>query len=552
MKKTKLLLSALMIAGTSALSAQIVVTDADLGSGTYNWTADNEYLLDGFVFLEAGGVLNIAPGTVIKGKETPTGGDLASTLIITQGAQIIANGTADEPIIFTSELDDVAVGGYLSYTDRALCGGLIILGNATIGNATSTAAIEGIPTDDPRGTYGGANDADNSGSLKYISIRHGGAEIGAGNEINGLTLGGVGSGTILEHIEVYANLDDGIEFFGGTVNIKWAAVSFCGDDSFDWDQGYRGKGQFWFVLQDANSADNAGELDGATPDGATPFANPNIFNATFIGSGVGAAAENATATLFRDATAGTFGNSIFTEFAQHAIEVEDLPAASGIDSRQRMENGDLNLLNNLYFGFGTGDEWVAGELIRVTTDAEDAAATFLVNHMTSNNNEIVDPELNGISRITDGGLDPRPAVDGPAYTTAQATEPADAFYSDVDYKGAFSADETPWVVGWTALDINGHLSQFTSITQNEAVNNIGLYPNPVAENATLSFNLAHSSNLSLFITDISGKRVATIADANEYAVGVHTIRVNTSNLPSGVYFLHVAGTDGNSTIQFIK
>ena len=160
----------------------------------------------------------------------------------------------------------------LSYNDRGLWGGVIILGYAQIGNA-ETAAIEGIPTEDPRGTYGGNNDADNSGYMHYCSIRHGGAEIGAGNEINGLTLGGVGSGTNFEHIEVYANLDDGIEFFGGSPNCKWMAMAFCGDDSYDWDQGFRGKGQFWFAVQDAASGDCGGEWDGATPDGASPYSN---------------------------------------------------------------------------------------------------------------------------------------------------------------------------------------------------------------------------------------------------------------------------------------
>ena len=107
-----------------------------------------------------------------------------------------------------------------------------------------------MPSDNDRAAYGGTNDADNSGVMTYVSIRHGGTQLGAANEINGLTLGGVGSGTTIHHVEVISNDDDGIEFFGGTVEVDYAAVAFCGDDSFDWAQGYSGGGSNWFVIQD--------------------------------------------------------------------------------------------------------------------------------------------------------------------------------------------------------------------------------------------------------------------------------------------------------------
>lgn len=538
MKKIQLLTCALLSA-TLPTIAQTVITDADLaGGGSYTWTADTEYLLDGLVFLEAGGTLTIEAGTVIKGIETPSTGELASALIISQGAKIYANGTAEAPVVFTAELDDLAIANDLTFNDRGFWGGLLVLGYAPIGNATSTAAIEGIPSDDARGTYGGDNAADNSGSITYVSIRHGGAEIGAGNEINGLTLGAVGSGTVVEHVEVYANVDDGIEWFGGTVNCKWMVSAFCGDDAFDWDQGFSGNGQFWFAIMDAATGDNGGELDGATPDGATPFSNPTIYNATWIGSGVGAIAENATATLFRDATAGTFANSIFTGFAAHAIEVEDLPLASGIDSRQRMEEGDLNLLNNIYFDFGTGDEFVAGELIRITTDAEDAAGTFLINHLTSNDNLISNPEITNISRITDENLDPRPSATGVAYTSSMAAEPA-GFFNNVDYKGAFSATEDLWVNGWTALAANGHIPAFVAIDENATANSLTVFPNPVSETAIISFELELASNVYIDIVDITGKQIITPIGHSSNNNGLNQVTINTSSLPSGMYYLRV-------------
>ena len=282
MKKIITLFSLLCLVFTIHAQAQnvITITDSDLkGNTTHNWTNNNIYLLDGFVFLEADGVLNIEAGTIIKGKESPSSSDNATALIITRGAKINAIGTAEQPIIFTTEIDDVSDDFDLLTTDRGFWGGLIILGYGQIANSTPETRVEGIPDGETRAIFGGDNDADNSGILRYVSIRHGGAELSPGDEINGLTLGAVGSGTTIEYIEVVANKDDGIEFFGGAVNVRNAAVSFCGDDCFDWDLGWRGNGQFWMALTGEDNGDNGGELDGAKPDDGSPTSNPTIVNA---------------------------------------------------------------------------------------------------------------------------------------------------------------------------------------------------------------------------------------------------------------------------------
>lgn len=553
MKRTFLLL--LLAATTSYVFAQTQVTikDADLGSGTYNWTAENEYILDGFVFLEAGGVLNIAAGTVIKGLETPTTGDNASTLIITQGAKINVNGTQMAPVIMTSELDDVNDPNDITMEDRSLWGGLIILGYATIGNATTPAQVEGIPTDETRARYGGDNDLDNSGSIKYLSIRHGGAELAPGNEINGLTLGGIGSNTVMEHIEIVANSDDGIEWFGGTVNMKNLALGFNADDSFDWDTGFRGKVQFMFVIQGADESDNGGELDGAIPDGQTPFSNPTIYNATIIGSGAGAAAGNPAAFIFRDATGGTLANSIITDFKSYALEVEDLPLASGVDSRQRMENGDLNIKNNVWFGFGNGNQVEVGKMIRATTDAEDPSCSFLISHITNNNNDVVNPQLEGISRNPDGNLDPRPSASGPAYTTSLAATPG-GFFETVDYKGAFAADADNWLNHWTAIYQYGYLPEviIENINSINTLNaSIHVYPNPVQDVATLSLQLNASENINVTIVDMQGRVVSKPVNSTNFAAGNHTIQLNISELPSGIYSIRVSSANGMVSTQLI-
>jgi hypothetical protein len=234
-------------------------------------TSDNIYYILGKSYVASGVTLTIEPGTIIKGKEGT--GPSASALIIARGAKIEACGTAARPIIFTSELDNIAVGetlgSNLDINDRELWGGLIVLGYAPISakDGDTETQIEGIPADISQGKYGGDDAADNSGSLCYVSIRHGGALIGADNEINGLTLGGVGNGTSINNIEVVANLDDGIEFFGGTVNVTNALVAYQGDDAIDIDMNYSGTIDNAYIIHGGDDTDEAFEIDG--PEGST-------------------------------------------------------------------------------------------------------------------------------------------------------------------------------------------------------------------------------------------------------------------------------------------
>ena len=309
------------------------------------WTSDKVYRLDGFVFVE-GGTLTIEPGTVVIAKSNPTTGDNTTSLIITREAKIVAEGTAEEPIIFTSEEDD----GSLTEEDAGFWGGLIVLGKAQVYSGGNTEVqIEGIPTDEIRAIHGGNDDAHSSGKIKYVSIRYSGSEISPGNEIQGLTLGSVGSGTEIDYVEVFACTDDGIEFFGGTVNVKHAAIAFVDDDSFDWDLGWRGNGQYWFAIQkekaNGDGGDHAGEWDGADPDDAELYANGIIYNATFIGRGLDAnRGAEAVAILMRDGTAGTLANSIITEFDGKGIEVESTEIT---DSYGRIGD-ELHILNNIW------------------------------------------------------------------------------------------------------------------------------------------------------------------------------------------------------------
>lgn len=318
-----------------------------------NWTADNTYIIDGFVFVNEGQTLNIEAGTIIQGK---AGEDVdASALVVARGATINAMGTEDNPIIFTYEGDN---GGEMPNV-RGQWGGLILLGSAELNSTPGESAIEGIPTDETRGLYGGSDNADNSGTLRYVSIRHGGTNIGSDNEINGLTLGGVGSGTTIEYVEVIGNQDDGVEWFGGTVNAKHLIVAFCGDDGLDYDEGFRGATQFVIVHQDPapEAADRGGEHDGGTdPEVGRPYATPQYFNVTSVGN------TGERALTFRDNAGGQYHNSIFVNYAK-GIDIEDL-VDQDQDSFQQFKDGELRLENNVFFNIGAGT--TASDLFKVS------------------------------------------------------------------------------------------------------------------------------------------------------------------------------------------
>lgn len=310
-------------------------------------TSDIVWRLNGLTYVESG-TLTIEPGTVIIAETQPTTGDNTSALIVTTGAQIDAQGTETDPIIFTSEDDD----GTLAPSETGSWGGVILLGEAPIGFGTAgTNSIEGIDPNEPRGVYGGTVADDNSGIMTYVSIRYSGVGIAPGDEIQGLSLGGVGSGTTLEYIDIFSSGDDGIEFFGGTVDIKYAITAFVDDDNFDYDYGWSGNGQFWFSIQSESlpNADHGGEWDGADPDNAEPFSNPTLYNVTMIGLGQNSAIRDpqAPAILMRDNTGGTLANSIITDFNGKGIEIENLADTDG-DSYQQLIDRNLQLLNNVW------------------------------------------------------------------------------------------------------------------------------------------------------------------------------------------------------------
>lgn len=311
-----LIIATLLISSCGSDDSFVVLPGTETGSDTQlvhsgiissdeTWTSSQVHVLGDKVVVSDGITLTIEPGTIIKGVEGE--GSLASALIVARGGRLMAEGTSSNPIIFTSMLDDIEIGeksgSNLSETDNGLWGGLIVLGNAPISADANQVQIEGIPADETYGLYGGNDAGDNSGTIRYISVRHGGTLLGEGNEINGITLGGVGNGTTIEYVEVVGNKDDGIEWFGGTVNVSNVLVWAADDDAIDIDQAYSGTIDNALVIA-FSGTDHCLEIDGpeGTLDGAF-----TLTNATLMG------ADDEIAD-FRDGASGTLSNIYVTGF----------------------------------------------------------------------------------------------------------------------------------------------------------------------------------------------------------------------------------------------
>jgi hypothetical protein len=316
---------------------------------------------------------------------------------------------------------------------------VILCGKAILNSDPGISQVEGIPETEKRARYGGNNDDDNSGILRYVSIRHAGTELSIGNEINGLTLAGVGSGTTIDHVETFACNDDGFEFFGGKVNTKYLVSAYNGDDAFDYDEGWRGLNQYWFAVQE-NDADKGGEHDGGSmPEGGIPYSTPIIWNATFKGPGTDTGKR---ALSFRTNAGGEYQNSIFTTYA-FGVDLQYL----GPDAQDCYK---MFLLQKLVFKNNILFEIPNSPLLAIENKSSlpnnDASVQFVVQTLNTyfqdsgNGNLVVNP-----------GLDAAfvPKADGPA-AQGGATS-VNPFFDVVGYRGCFAPGQVRWMDGWTRV-----------------------------------------------------------------------------------------------------
>lgn len=432
--------------GTGPVGTTAVEVSTDITTNT-TWTADKMYLIKNIINVTSGATLTIEAGTLIKGDKASK-----ATLVINRGGKINAIGTVDKPIVFTSNqpAGTRAAGDW---------GGIVILGKAP-NNQGNDTPIEGITstTDATKTSHGGTDPADNSGTMKYVRIEFAGVPLSPDNEINGLTLGSVGSGTTLDYIEVYRSGDDAFEFFGGTVNAKHLLAIGTLDDDFDADFGYSGKVQFALAQRFINLADISGSNGFETDnDGSgsakTPLTSAVFSNVTVIGplsaanmSGFNANYQHA-AQIRRNSSLSIL-NSIFTGYTE-GIYIDDSKVTVPKATSSNYLTGKIVLQNNLIFGANSKNNEVKGENKADFETMIRAANTFtaasygdvLITDPYKYAPDIIAGPKQGTPTFTvkAGSV----AETGAVFTNAKVT---DTFFEKVTYRGAFG--NTDWSAGW--------------------------------------------------------------------------------------------------------
>jgi len=415
MKKALSCIALAALLFTAANSHALTIVQGEITSNT-TWTGD--VLLKGPVFVRTGATLTVNAGAIVYGEKASL-----AALIVDRGAKLVAIGTKDSPVVFTS---DQPVGS----RNRADWGGLIINGYSTLNVAGGTKEGEG-----DTGTFGctGAtcNEADNSGTLQYVRVEFGGIQFSPDNELNGIAFQGVGSGTTVDHVQVHWSKDDCIEFFGGTVSLKYAIMTACGDDSLDWTDGWRGNGQFLVVQQKGDEADRGIEADNLDKaNDSTPRSNPTLYNMTLVGDPSEGSTSNRGMTI-RRGTAGNIRNSIIMGFKTHpGCDIDDDATFA------QAAAGTLVIDNNIFYNN--------------SQSFADDSTTFLGT--TMQHNEELDPKLG--SAYDRAAPDFRPAADSPAVTgtvPVAAVPTGNTYIAATTFIGAVDPNNDWTRAAWTTF-----------------------------------------------------------------------------------------------------
>ncbi|MFM9055379.1 MAG: hypothetical protein ACKOQY_01645 [Bacteroidota bacterium] len=485
-----------------------VISDANANLvANYYFFCDTTYILNEKLYVNNGVTLTIAPGTVVKGLATGVGVP-QNSLIITRGGKLIADGTQTCPIVFTSSNDPM--NGTYPLGNRGEWGGIQILGRAqlariggTFGTTTTVNGewvMEGL-NNDPRSVFGGGAtpiNNDNSGILRYVSIRHAGGAVAANVELNGLALGAVGSGTIIENVEIVSNDDDGIEWWGGTVNGKYLSNLFVNDDGFDIDMDYDGKLQFLFGLKAPASIASGGEsgfewdgdegtstwFGGYSSAVSTWRSHPVVYNATIIGNGstvsatgTGFTTGNPFGVSFKSKAEGEIYNSIFTGF-NSAFNLQ-----SGTDSSKFLYDNNLVKIgcNHVI----PNSKGFSATVANVTVTGADSSRFFGTDanvSVASIAGFDASFDVNGSTNQVTNNIDVVPTSN----IATTCTPPADGFFVPANYRGAFEAGKKGWLNKWA----------YTSV-----VNIIpGLAPCPTDLNAD---GVTNTSDFLLFVAQFN-------------------------------------------------
>lgn len=541
----KFLLAAMFVlfTGSSVFASNWTDTLSGSITSTVTLQSSKRYLMLGTVFVKAGATLNIPAGTQILGDKNSKG-----TLVIERGGTINATGSSTSPIIFTS----AQPVGSRSAGDW---GGIVILGRARINTASGadTAAIEGIS---PSVYYGGTNDADNSGTFRYVRIEYSGIALSPNNEINGLTMGGVGSATTIEYVMVAYNGDDSFEWFGGTVNCRYLISYFPVDDEFDTDFGYRGKLQFLLSVRKPSIADVSGstcfESDNNNgPNYNNPRTQPIFSNVTSIGP-----KQYDTSVVNPNYTrAGHLRrNSLISVVNSVIMGWPTGMYYDGSGTTCAVQNDTSRVKANVLAGLYT----LAG--------STNAGCSFDASGYTNSNNTVFAAITGALlsspyAGVVTGNYLPGnffPAAGSPALNGANFTLPGmnDPFFTTTTYRGAFDQNST-WANDWTNFrpdtvnykgpigisPISNVLPKSFNLQQN--------YPNPFNPTTNIKFDVASSGFAKLVVFDILGREVATLV-SEELKAGQYAVNYNAANLPSGVYLYRLTVDGTNSTFVDTK
>ena len=480
------------VASRPTVLLSTLATGGNLNATNTVLTCDKTWILDEKIYVGNGQSLTINPGTVIKGEVALVPGN-AAALVVSRGGKIFAPGTESCPIVFTAGQDPM--NGTYGISNKGKWGGVVLLGKATnnlttantlsAGGVNGVGFIEGYLSAESRNLFGAGDvafptfdDNDNSGIMTYVSIRHAGDIVGANNELNGLTLGSVGRGTTLHHIEVVSNQDDGIEFFGGTVDLKYGSVLFNDDDGFDWDLGWSGRGQFWTIVKTdqgtAPGGDNGFESDGDDQKiNAALQSNPLVYNATFIGSNNinGNVTQKGIGVQCKEQTKGSIYNSVIANYRVGANFQDDATRPGGTDAYDNWVAGTLQVKCNTFVG-----NTILLQVHAVTAPSGGADETrfFADGNILAASIPGFD-FLHTMNTSTNVVTDTYDAVPNPNLATT-CTPPVDGFFTIANYRGAFEAGKKSWLSNYSVnalLDLeNGLVPCPTDINGDGVTNNV--------------------------------------------------------------------------------
>lgn len=470
----------------SSLAAVGGTTDGELTATNTILDCSKLYILDKKIYVPSGKSLTINPGVVVKARAYSTA-DSATALTVSRGGKIFANGTENCQVVFTAEADPM--DGTYALSNKGKWGGICVAGKATnnlklANNGPFAVGVAGkICVADGLGTFEGFNstnyrdqfgadlnagetfdDNDNSGILTYISIRHSGAILVLGGELNGLSLGSVGRGTTIDHIEIVSCADDAMEFWGGTVNVKNFATLFGADDMFDWDDAYTGKSQFIFGIKAADTtvsadADNGFEMDADDQkSNVTPRSHPVIYNATMIGnSKTTLSSDNSglAAIEAKELTEGEIYNSIFANFRYGLNLIKSVGTRTGgFEAYHNWANTGGNGSNSLKIkcnAFVGMTKDFALDKNGVTAFASSDTAQFYTTDLNTTHTSLPGFVPTWAANFTTNTVTTKfDAIPNPQITNAAGcpTPAYDGFYTPVTYKGAFPATGKNWLSNW--------------------------------------------------------------------------------------------------------